>query len=567
MRLGLARTWCLWLAGGWVAFSAMAVTPESWKSMTYSYRETPRSLGQILTAFSQAMGLKLKVNSERLLHQRAVADPVAVSPAQFMDRVGFVYGLTWFVHAGSLHVSETADEKLERIPLGAMTAASARQTLVGTGIFESKFGWGELDETHPVAIVTGPAAYIELVRSAVGRAAMERIATEPQLMVFPLKHASAADFETTVRDRTLIRPGVATTLRNLLSPSRDSITANDTKALGPIASARLPAADSGMLSLPGMSAIVQNPNPALGGGPAAYGRRSATAPVIDAYIPLNAVMVRDLPDRRPLYEALFQQLDVPTRKVEIVATIIDVDVGSLREWMPAVGLGGTRQSFSGQPGQLLDTTTASGATSISSGTGDPTIVLISSNQLSLKIRSLESNGKAQVQSRPSVLTLDNLGAVLDLSQSAYFKLLGERTADLKTVTVGTMLKVTPRVLGEGTDPSIRIDVDIEDGNLLGSASGADIGQAVRSFISTQAIMRPREALVIGGYQRDHQEKSRSVVPLFSKIPWIGRLFESDVQGGRRRERLFVLTARVVTDEPMQQQDVRPVPFVIEGDIP
>ena len=250
MRPSVARAWGLLWIGGWLTLSAAAVTPESWKSMTYSYKETPRSLGQVLTGFAQAMGLRLKVSSERLLQQRAVADPVAVSPAQFMDRVGFVYGLTWFVHAGSLHVSETTEEKVERISLGAMTAASARQTLVGTGIFEGKFGWGELDEAQPVVIVSGPVAYIELVRSAVGRSSTERVATEPQLMVFPLKHASAADFETTVRDRTLVRPGVATTLRNLLSPSRDAITANDTKALGPIASARLPATDSGMLTLP-----------------------------------------------------------------------------------------------------------------------------------------------------------------------------------------------------------------------------------------------------------------------------------------------------------------------------
>jgi type II secretory pathway component GspD/PulD (secretin) len=44
----------------------------------------------------------------------------------------------------------------------------------------------------------------------------------------------------------------------------------------------------------------------------------------------------------------------------------------------------------------------------------------------------------------------------------------------------------------------------------------------------------------------------------SKLPWIGRLFESDVQGSRRRERLFVLTARVVAEELATGLNVHPL---------
>ncbi len=526
--------------------------------MTYSYRENPRSLGQVLTAFANAMGLRLSVSSAKLLEHRAIADPAAVPPAQYMERLGFVYGLSWFVHAGALHVSETLDDKIERIPMGSITASAAKQTLIGAGIFETRFGWGELDDSPPVAVVTGPVAYIELVRSAVGRVAKDRLAEEPQVMVFPLKYASAADFETHVRDRPMVRPGVATTLRNLLATVRDRSAVDDPKALGPIASARLSASESGFNGLPSPSGLGFSPGATMPTTAYSYARRGAFTPVIEAYLPLNAVIVRDYPERRPLYDTLFQQLDVPIRKVEIVAAIVDVDVGSLREWMPSLDVGGARQSWSSQPGSLAETSSLSGTRSVSSGASDPTVVLISSNQLSLKIRSLESHGRAQVQSRPSVLTLDNLGAVLDLSQSAYFKLLGERTADLKSVTVGTMLKVTPRVLGADQASSIRIEVDIEDGALLGSASASDAGQATRSFISTQAIIRPGESLVIGGYQRDHSEKSNSAVPMLSKLPWIGRLFESDVQGSRRRERLFVLTARVVAEELATGLNVHPI---------
>jgi hypothetical protein len=39
--------------------------------------------------------------------------------------------------------------------------------------------------------------------------------------------------------------------------------------------------------------------------------------------------------------------------------------------------------------------------------------------------------------KPTILTLDNIAAVLDLSQASYVTLVGERVADLANVTAGT----------------------------------------------------------------------------------------------------------------------------------
>ena len=525
--------WCI-LTPSW------AVSPDSWKTMMYSSRDSSQSLSKLLNTFAQAMGLKLNFQEKQIVVNRVEMQTFSAPPSQFLDRLGFLYGFSWYVHTGTLYVSSTASEKLERIQLGSATATSARQTLVGLGIFETKFGWADADEQQPVAIVTGPSSYVALVRSVLSRNRESQVSMEPEVMVFQLKHASAADYETMVRDRPLRRSGVATTLRNLLSTSREQSMVEDWKAPGPIASSRMTLPE---VSLPSINGVEPN----LSGSPTVGNtigarinnfRRSLQLPVIDVYEPLNAVLIRDLPDRRAMYAELIKQFDIPMRQVEIVATIVDVDVGTLREWLPSLNLAGSKVALNNQLSNLLSSPKSS----------EPNIVLAASNWLNLQIQSLESSGKAQVQSRPSVMTLDNLSAVLDLSQTAYIKLLGERTSDLKSVTVGTMLKVTPRIQGNGANYSIRINVDIEDGTLLAKSSLSEDQQAARSFISTQAILNPRESLVIGGYQRDHLEKQESGIPILSALPGLGRLFTSEVSGKGRRERLFILTARAVTDD-------------------
>jgi type III secretion protein C len=144
--------------------------------------------------------------------------------------------------------------------------------------------------------------------------------------------------------------------------------------------------------------------------------------------------------------------------------------------------------------------------------------------------------------------MDNMEALLDLSQSAYFRLVGERTADLRSITVGTMLKVTPRTFDDGAGTGIRVAVQIEDGVIQNSGDHGAIPKVLRNSILTEAVVRTNEAIVIGGYRRDHVEDRKSAVPLLSTLPVIGRLFQTEAAGRNNRERLVILTARVVVEQ-------------------
>ncbi|OWQ93566.1 EscC/YscC/HrcC family type III secretion system outer membrane ring protein [Roseateles aquatilis] len=593
------------LAGpfGPATHDAVAVAPAGWRDTLYSYRsEQDLPLSQVLARFASTLGLELKL-ADPALGRRAVSlGGKGASPAEFLDRLADAQGLDWFVYQGVLHVSARSTAVSERLQLGTQSPSDAREALIGIGLLESRFGWGEFDGDPPTALVSGPQAYVALVRRALVIPASAGVRRErPQLMIFRLHYASASDREMRTRERSVTMPGLVSTLNQVLQSSQQANSAwreaaafskpdmgnsgrnrDDSWATlatqlmgGPDASSNGVPSGFAAANLPiptgeAASAMARagNPSGALFPAPATVdaaqvGRLMSGAnrygpdakantefvPSIAAYAPLNAVLVWDLPSRREEYRAIIGELDIPSRLIEINVTILDVSVNALRDWSLEVEGGSGAARFAVSGGGNIGAGASPGT-----GVSGSTMALWASDRLQMRLRALESSGQAQVLSRPSVLTMDNVGALLDMNQSAYVKLVGERNSDLRTITAGTLLKVTPSIVGDtsdssderaGKDHGIRVTLDIEDGQL--SANGAD-GAPPRvgnSAVSTEAVVRPGESLVIGGYRRQNQQTSNSRVPGLSSVPLIGALFRSDSTLSDERERLFILTARAL----------------------
>lgn len=504
--------------------NAWATTPAQWKEITYAYRADSAPLEDRLQDVARAVGVRLQA-SGLALRQPVQMRAGPLDPASYLDRLGQVAGLQWFHHAGTLYVSPSRGSRPQRIPLATESAADARKALVDLGLFEPKFGWGEVEGDVPTAVVTGPAAYVELVRAAVGQ--HEAPQEQPQAtMIFRLLHAQAVDVSVSLRDRNIVVPGVASTLRRLLSL--------------PESASASPGAGGAVAELGALAALSQaSAQQAVDRArrstqPAGERSRGRPRPTVEAYSPLNAVLVRDAASKRAEYESIIASLDVAPQQIEILATIVDVDDGKLRQWDPGLDLRVGNVSLSSHIADPDDP-----------GQSGASLVLWGMNRLQLRLQALESEGAARVQSRPSVLTLDNQPAVLDLSQSAYYPLIGERSTDLRAVTVGTLLKVTPRVLGcSGGAPDIRLEVEIEDGALKDTGRGAT-PQASRSSIVTQAILQPGQALVIGGHRQDSDQQREARVPVLGSLPLIGALFTRSSVSRSTRERMFVVSARVL----------------------
>jgi type III secretion protein C len=526
--------------------AGQAAAPANWKDTGFSVDAQGLTLHDVLRDFGRVYGVTLSVEVDDTvrLKGRFKAD----SGTDFLDRLGQAYHFNWFVSNGTLFIVSRTDNTSMRLQIGEDAVQDAKAALVGLGLFDPRFGWGELPD-EGIVIVSGPRRYVELARDVLLPDEKKLALKERQVMMFRLKYASATDRTITTRGKTETIPGVKTILSGLLFGANGPEKSVDDKRevdAGSNKRSHTPKIDKGDSR--------EVPLPLFGGAPktgssvenAGQGKDNERAwkskdssddvkPRIEANPALNALLIYDKLSKRPVYQALIDQLDVEPQQVEIEAIIVDIDRSKLLDL-------GVEWGFN----KGNTTTTINGTRADSAGAALPipgaTLMISNVAHFYARLKALEGTGDAQVLATPTVLTLDNVAAVLDLSQTAYVPLTGERVADLADVTAGTMLRVIPRIIQDGADTQVRMDVDIEDGAL--DTSGTNVN-ATRSTISTQAIVELQQTLMIGGYHSDSISKDRQKTPVLGDIPLFGNLFKSTTNSSRSRERLFLITPRLV----------------------
>lgn len=511
----------------------------NWPAAPYSYYAQEQSLKDVLQQFAGGFSLALEMAPG--LSGTVNGKFNAATPTEFMDRLGGVYGFNWFVHAGTLFVSPARSMITRSINALGSSITALRDALLQLGVLDERFGWGELAD-QGIALVSGPPAYVGLVQKTV--AALPLGAGGQQVAVFRLKHASVNDRVVSYRSQSVVTPGLATVLRNLILGSGSGANNETLSAVAAPLRSNPPAfaanSDGAEAETGGAS------NTAASGAkhPAKAGLRFRE-PTVQADPRLNAIIVQDIPDRIPIYKQLIEQLDVPSTLIEIEAMIVDVNSDNVSElgvtWGAQAGkttFGYSDFSLANSNGLPLDS-----AASLAPGTLGFSV----SNVLAARLHALETQGAANILSQPSILTADNMGALIDLSDTFYIQTTGERVATVTPVTVGTSLRVTPRYI-EGSEGRRRVEltVDIEDGRIQDERRIGSLPTVRKSSISTLAIVGDGQTLLVGGYNSSQDSQQVDKVPLLGDIPLLGALFSNKNKTTQRRERLFLLRPRVVS---------------------
>lgn len=588
------------VVSGPTAATAQVLTNGSlpWPQAPYSQFVKNKTLDRVLRDFAASFSLGIALPS-------GLESPVSgrfstATPTEFLNRLGRQYGLTWYVHGGVLHVARVRDSVVKALAVPTVGGNnSVRQVLTDLQVFEPRFGWSEIPE-QGMAIVTGPRSYVELIERTI--ASLPQAPGGQQVVMFRLRHASVDDRVISYRDREIVVPGVATVLRNLMqmnvpgqvragSPTGNSgaglasvsaslggsrpngavasgvgggapgylaeapfgsMSASGGSGAGPNSSGSAGTGSPGMGSGGAGGAGAGNPNVSGGqGSGGAVSMQARPRPSIQSDPRLNAVIIQDAPDRIPLYTSLIAQMDVPAPLIEIEAMIVDVNTSRLEElgiaWGTRYG-GGTGAAGYGNVTAAPDGNTLS-IIKGNAGVATPTATVLdtASRYLVARIRALEQQGDASIQARPSIITSENIGAVIDLSETVYIQTTAERTALVTPVTAGTTLRVTPRLSQRGDAPAIFMTVDIEDGQVQNSSSGG-LPSVRKGVVSTEATLSGEQSLLIGGYNSEQRVVGRAKVPLLGDVPGFGALFSNRSDSVQRRERLFLLKARVMQPE-------------------
>jgi type III secretion protein C len=528
---------------------AKAATPP-WPEASFTFLADKQEIAQVLGSFSRSFGLELSMSEAAAARTDKVTGKFTTStPTAFLNQLSAAYGLQWFYYGGTLHISRNFENATRSISPQGISLQEFRKALTDLGVVESKFGWGELPE-RGVAMVSGPPAYVDLVVWAVATLPLPQ--PSQQIRVFKLKHAQVNDRVISYRDQQITTAGVATILRNLVSGQGGAGGTNLTNmpllsaVVAPIRDANPVVSDDGRSQAPNTGA--------QSGARQQVQQAAPLRPVIQADSRLNALIIKDTPDHMQAYEELIRLLDVPTKLIEIEAVIVDVNSSNVSDL--GIDWGARAGSLSGgfgRPDTSPDNVT--GTIIFGRDVNPTTVIPNAGNFLMARVRALEGRGSARVVSRPSVLTVDNLGALIDLSETLYVQSVGERVASVVPISVGTTLKVTPHIIDSASGQAVHLVVDIEDGAIQDNSTQAQ-PRIRRSTIGTQAVMNERESLLIGGFNAESDTRANDKVPGLGDVPFLGSLFKKKATKIEKRERLFLITPKIISAVVEKSTDVQ-----------
>ena len=381
---------------------------------------------------------------------------------------------------------------------------------------------------------------------------------ESSYRVFPLRYAWAEDTAVVVGGQEVVVPGVASLLRELVGPGGMRGMRAAPGSTRRQLERTLPGLRGEGLRSIGREREVRDDeldraaSEADGSGEGAGPYRSGDSGGggggivrIVANALQNAVVIRDRPERMADYEELIAALDIEPSMIEIEATIIDLDTSRMREL--GVNLraeyadGDTQIGGEVDDGSALDAPVPSALGAATGGV--VSLILGDETRFLSRIQALETQGAARVVSKPHVITLTNVEAVLETISTFFVRIAGREEVDLFDVSVGTTLRVTPHVFQANGRSRIKLLVSIDDGSTLDRAVDG-IPIIKRSSINTQALIDGGQSLLIGGLVRELDGNTVSKVPLLGDIPGVGALFRSTERSSSRVERLFLISPRL-----------------------
>ena len=526
-----------------VISSVQSRTPQpAWVDYQYGYYSQNKALPEVLSDF--AAELKLPIMISPAVSGLVNGDFPTMKAIDFLSMLARVYRLMWFYDGAVLHVYSTGEIREEIIPMPAERAGDLESAFKEMNVIGTHYHWKIIPKHNRIEL-SGPPRFIELAEEVMGLGAdapLGAVTTLPPLdghvvKIFKLKYIYASGDS---KQKTL---DIAQLLGRIMNVGYYVTEGGSDKVKKPHDIQKL--LGSGLSSSYGEKATADAE--ADKSPPASEKAAVQTRQSNDAYIivdtRLNMVIVRDQAKRIPLYGTLINQLDKPLDQVEIEVLILDINDDASQnlgiEWNYESG------DFSYSQGGISVTEMSAAQ----------------SRQFRINLEALETQGRANISARPSVLTLDNHEAEFSNQQTFYVK-LGAQSAesqavDLVPITYGATLKVKPHIIYKDEEAhEILLTLDIQDGRQSANDQSVDgVPSITNSTIKTQAVVSNGKSLLIGGYKVDHESVGYRGVPLLGYLPVVGLLFRVQNTVNLDTRRYFLISPKLVKSEVVFKSDV------------
>ena len=490
--------------------------PIPWKLPKYTLAARDMNLRTALDTFAVAEGLSVVLSDN-------VAGTFSgefrdVPAGDFLDKIATLHNLTWYYDGAALYIYGAGEIQTLLVDLQYMKAGEVRSMLGELGVEDARFPLKTTSDDE-IVLVSGPPRYVAIIAELIEKADRlreKRSFNEVEMRIFPLVHtwADNVSFSVSSPESTLTIRGVATLLEEMMSNSGDDKTR---EAAVTNEMSRLDAAQNAMFR-----------------------------PVIRPDNRLNAVIVRDVASRMPMYERIIKQLDAPQMLVEIDVTVVELSRKDALDWQLSLKVTGARNEISGAAGQnaanLFQAADLAGK-----GLAGALSYLGKDVQVAASLSALKEKGKARSISRTSLLTSNNLAAQITDTQSYHVRVIGTEVATLEEVSAGTTLEIKPRIVpspNTNISDQVWLSLRLDDGGFESIAVDS-MPMSRKSTLQTQTAVFEDESIMLAGYLRDIEESAGWGIPYLRDIPWIGWLFGGASTKKETVQRMFILSPHIV----------------------
>lgn len=267
-------------------------------------------------------------------------------------------------------------------------------------------------------------------------------------------------------------------------------------------------------------------------------------------------------------QSVVRKLDRPRLQVlieAVIAEVSEVQANRLSTQLAAASRdnGGVLTNFDGLIPALIgvaadrqvtgdELTGLAGTAGTGSFFGGGTFDSDTGEGIGLIIEALKTDTDTTVLSSPSVVTLDNEEAELNVGQEVPF-ITGSFTNSNNSSTnpfqtiereeVGVKLKVIPQI-NEGN--AVRLEIEQESSSIA-TAVTSEAADVVtnKSTITTNVMINDGEVLILGGLMDGNIRDVETKVPLLGDIPLLGHLFKSSDRNDNQRVLMIFIRPTII----------------------
>ncbi|MBR6371949.1 MAG: type III secretion system outer membrane ring subunit SctC, partial [Victivallales bacterium] len=505
------------------AFSQEAKVKPSmipWKTGEYTLIAREMSLVDALNSFGTSQGLSV-VMSKNVVGVLS-GDFRNLAPQDFLEKVATLHSLAWYYDGTALYIYASSEIETLLVDLQYMKAGEVREMLRELGVEDERFPL-KTTSNDELVMVAGPPRYVMLVAELIEKADKlreKRTYSEIETRIFPLKHTWADDV-------TLGGGGggeASPSIKGVAKMLEDIMKIGETKAQDK----------------------AQKNGENKGDNVLEEAMDRTFQPIIKAENRLNAVVVRDVVTRMPVYEKLIAELDVPQKLVEIAVTTLELSKNDALDWQLSLSVKGATGNMEGAAGQNVDNL-FSPEELIGKGLSGAMAYIGKHVTVDASLATLRQKGKARGISRTSILTMNNMSATISDTQSYHARVVGTEVASLEEVKAGMTLNVKPRIVFPAVKDApaqFWMTVSLSDGGFE-SISVDAMPLTRESSVQTQAAVNEGDCILLAGYLKDIEEEAHWGIPYLRDIPYIGWLFGGISKKKETVQRMFILTPYLV----------------------